>query len=59
MRLVKLFTAAISCCLLGASPQNSEAQCFHPQPDDSGAFGASLAMDGNHLAVGDLSLIHI
>jgi len=53
MRLVKLFLTAISCCLIGASPQNSKAQCFNSQPDDSGAFGTSLAMDGNYLAVGD------
>ena len=53
MRLVKLFVAAISCFLIGATQQDLDVQCFNSQPDDSSLFGASLAMSDTYLAVGD------
>ena len=52
MRLIKLFIAAISCCLLSGCQSSLFAQCLFPQPGDSSRlFGNFLAMNDNYLAV--------
>lgn len=53
MKVIKLFLAAISCLMIGASPQNPVKQCIDSLPDDSINFGSSVAINNKYLAVGD------
>ena len=53
MKIVNLFIAAISCLMIGATPQNPNKQCIDSLPEDSGSFGFSVAVNDKYLAVSD------